>query len=58
METNNIYYQLGMRDLVAQLFCQIRSDGVEETLRALTEVCPDNIHVIHYLNSLKEKGIL
>ena len=48
-EENKLMYQLGMRDMVANLFMEIRESGVDTTLKRYAEMLPDNLHTKHYL---------
>lgn len=33
MTDPHVYYQLGIRDMIANLFMEIRTNGVDETLK-------------------------
>lgn len=52
MEENKTIYQLGMRDMISDLFMQIRVDGVDKTLKGYAEMLPDNPHTKHYLENV------
>ena len=49
----DIIYQIGMRDSIANLFMEIRHNGIEKALKTYAEMLKDNPHAIHYLKSLK-----
>jgi len=45
----NTFYDIGKRDMLANLFMEIRMSSVEETLQRWAEMLPDNPHTKHYL---------
>jgi len=45
----NTFYQIGQRDMLANLFMEIRKKGVNETLKKWAEMIPENIYAKHYL---------
>ena len=48
---DKIVYQLGSRDMIANLFMEIRLNGVEKTLKKYAESLQDNPHCKFYLNN-------
>jgi len=50
----NTFYQIGQRDTLANLFMEIREEGVDETLKKWAEMLPENPHAKHYLENLKQ----
>lgn len=55
MNKNNIEYKIGMRDMLANIFMEIRISGVEETLKKMAEMIKDNPHAEHYLKNYAKK---
>ena len=49
----NMFYEIGMRDMLAQLFMEIRLDDVDTTLKKYAELLKDNPHAQDYLQKLK-----
>lgn len=48
METD-IIYKLGVRDMIANLFMGIRTNGLDSTLIELAKSIKDNPHAVWYL---------
>ena len=57
MENNNIIYQVGMRDMLANLFMEIRINGETQTLTKYAEILKgeDNVHAKWYLDKKESK---
>lgn len=54
----NLYYELGIRDSIASLFCSINSIGVEQTIRQLANEYEKrfndkNVHIEKFLKETK-----
>lgn len=52
MEENKIAYQIGMRDMLANLFMEIRTNGIDKTLKNYAEILGDNPHAKDFLKKL------
>jgi len=48
---NNTFYQLGVRDTIANLFMEIRINGEKDTLKRLAGLLPENPHTEFYLKN-------
>lgn len=55
MINSEIYYQLGKRDAIAELFMLFRINGKEKTLKDLAQKLGDNPHATYYLNEKANK---